>query len=344
MSVPSATRTDTAPPPPSPPSHGRRIAVTVVLTPLLAAFALWAFAWPAARTAPQELPLGVAGPATATAPVQKQLEEREGAFEIHRYADESAARDAIEDRTVYGAIVVTERGPKLLTASAASPVVAQTLQQAVAQQSGGAQVPTVDVVPASADDPRGAALTSSVLPLALAGIAAGAVVTLLGLRGWRAAGALTGAAVLVGVAAATIADSWLGVFTGNWWAEAAALGLSTVAVSGAVAGLAALLGRRGIGVGAFIVMLLGNPFSGAGSAPEMLPEPVGTIGQWLPPGAGASLMRSVSFFDGAAAFGPALTLAWWAALGLGAVLLGSTLQRRKAPAQPAAHREPALVG
>ena len=56
--------------------------------------------------------------------------------------------------------------------------------------------------------------------------------------------------------------------------------------------------------------------------PQLLPEPVGTIGQWLPPGAGATLLRSVAFFDGATATGPVLTLTWWAALGLGAVILG----------------------
>ncbi|PSM41122.1 hypothetical protein C6Y14_23565 [Streptomyces dioscori] len=304
------------------------MAAVVLLIPVLAALALWAFAWPAARTAPHDLPLGVAGPATATAQVQKQLEAHEGAFEIHRYADEAAARDAIEARTVYGAVVVTEQGPKLLTASAASPLVAQSLQQAVAQRADGAPMQTVDVVPGSADDPRGSVLTSSVMPMTLAGIAAGAVVTLLGLRGRRAVAALVGAAAVVGTVAALIAGSWLGAFTGSWWPEAGALALSTLAVSGAVAGLAALLGTPGIGLGAFVVMMIGNPFSGASSAPEMLPAPAGVIGQWLPPGAGASLLRSVSFFDGAAAAGPALTLAWWAALGLGAVLLGSALKRR----------------
>ncbi|GHA37140.1 membrane protein [Streptomyces tauricus] len=316
------------------------MAAVVLLVPVLAALALWAFAWPAARTAPHDLPLGVAGPATATAQVQKQLEAHEGAFEIHHYTDEAAARDAIEDRTVYGAVVVTEQGPKLLTASAASPLVAQSLQQAVAQQSGGAPMETVDVVPASADDPRGAVLTSSVLPMTLAGIAAGAVVTLLGLRGRRAVAALIGAAAVVGTVAALIAGSWLGAFTGSWWPEAGALALSTLAVSAAVAGLAALLGTPGIGLGAFVVMMLGNPFSGASSAPEMLPAPVGVIGQWLPPGAGASLLRSVSFFDGAAASGPALTLAWWAALGLGAVLLGSALKRRRSSGSSAPEPAP----
>ncbi|MDF3148648.1 ABC transporter permease, partial [Streptomyces sp. T21Q-yed] len=184
MPTPSATPPRNAAP--------RRLIAVVVLVPVLAALALWAFAWPATRTAPRDLPLGVAGPAAATAQVEKQLNRHEGAFELHRYADEAAARDAIEDRTVYGAIVVTAQGPELLTASAASPVVAQTLQRAVTEQAAatGTQAKTVDVVPAPEKDPRGAALTSSVLPLALAGIAAGMLVTLLGLRGLRAVTAL----------------------------------------------------------------------------------------------------------------------------------------------------------
>ncbi|KOU63406.1 membrane protein [Streptomyces sp. MMG1533] len=341
MSTPSATRAE-----PRPVKHGRRMVAVAVLIPLLAALALWAFAWPAARTAPRDLPLGVAGPAAATGQVEKQLAQQEGAFEIHRYADEAAARDAVEDRTVYGAVVVTAQGTELLTASAASPSVAQMLQQTVAEHAAasGAQVRTVDVVAAPAADPRGSALNASVLPLALAGIAAGAATTLLGLRGIRAVGALVGATALVGVAAATIAHTWLDVLTGNWWAEAGTFALATLAVGAAVAGLAALTGPAGIGIAAGVVMLLGNPFSGATGAPRMLPEPVGTIGQWLPPGAGTTLLRSVSFFDGAAATGPALTLTWWAVLGLGAVLLGGALRARTQDAEPAPEREPVAVG
>ncbi|MFE6176718.1 ABC transporter permease [Streptomyces sp. NPDC056464] len=338
MSTPSAT----------PPRHAasRRLIAVVVLVPVLAALALWAFAWPAARTAPRDLPLGVAGPAAATAQVERQLGRHEGAFDIHRYADEAAAREAVEDRTVYGAVVVTPEGPQLLTASAASPVVAQLLQQAVTQQAAaeGTQVKTVDVVPAPENDPRGAALNASVLPLALAGMAAGAAVTLLGLRGIRAVSALVGAAALIGMVAATIAHSWLGVLSGDWWAEAGVLALATLAVSAGVAGLAALVGTAGVGIMAGTVMLFGNPFSGAASAPQMLPEPAGVIGQWLPPGAGTTLLRSVSFFDGAAATGPALTLTWWAALGLGAVLLGTALKTRRTSTDPAPERELAPVG
>ncbi|MFI7388226.1 ABC transporter permease [Streptomyces sp. NPDC049813] len=318
-----------SPTPVSPSAHGRTMVAVMVLVPLVAALALWAFAWPAARTAPRDLPLGVAGPAAAAAPLDRQLRAQEGAFEVHRYADEAAARAAIEGRVVYGAVVAAPDGPRLLTASAASPVVAQLLQQAVAAQApAGTKVTTVDVVPTPAADPRGATLSSSVLPLALAGVAGGAIVTLLRLRGVRAVLTLLVAAAAVGVVAAALAHSWLGALTGDWWAEAGVLGLSTLAVGATVAGLGALLGPAGIGVGAMAMVLLGNPFSGVASAPQLLPAPVGALGQLLPPGAGGTLLRSVSYFDGARAAGPAWTLAVWALLGLVAVVLGSLRGRR----------------
>lgn len=318
----------------------RQMLVVLVMVPVVIALALWAFAWPNARIAPHDLPVGVAGPAAAAEPLRQELEQRDGAFDVHRYDDESAARDAIENRHVYGAVVVTPQGPKLLTASAAGPVVAQLLTDAVSRQAPpGTQLQTDDVVAAPEADPRGSVLGSSALPLALAGVAAGSLVTLLGLRGVRAATALVGAAALVGLAAAAIADSWLGVLTGNWWAEAGALGLMALAAGAAVAGFAALLGRAGLGVGGLLVVLLGNPWSGVTSAPELLPEPVGAIGQLLPPGAGGTLLRSVAFFDGSGAGTAVVTLSTWTVLGLLVVTLAG-LRGRETPAAREQHAAP----
>ncbi|TXS25535.1 ABC transporter permease [Streptomyces sp. gb1(2016)] len=328
-----------------PAAPNRRAVAVILLVPLIVTLSLWAFSWPAARIAPRDLPVGVAGAAPVADQLQSRFEQREGAFEIHRYADEAAARAAIEDRVVYGAVVVTGKGPQLLTASAASPVVAQLLTEAVkASAPAGTAIPVTDVVAAPGADPRGAALGASLLPLALAGVAAGALVTVMGLRGARAAVTLAGASALVGIAATAIAHSWLGVVTGDWWTEAGVIGLTVLAIASAVGGLAALVGPKGIGAGALLMVLLGNSFSGVTSAPQLLPEPVGLIGQWLPPGAGGSLLRSVAFFDGATAGGAALTLAAWSAVGLAAVLAGAC--RRPEPGAPAApsaaRREPAL--
>ncbi|UNS95658.1 ABC transporter permease [Streptomyces tubbatahanensis] len=309
--------------------------VVLVAVPLLVSFALWAFAWPAARTAPRDLPLGVAGPAAATAPVEARLEQHPDAFALHRYADEAAAREAIRDRDVYGALVATPRGPKLLTASAAGPAVAQLLTQAAAEAApDGTRLRTEDVVPPPPGDPRGSALSASVLPLALAGVATGALVTLMRLRGTRGMLALLAAAALVGLAATALTDSWLGVLAGDWWAEVGAFGLTVLAVSSAVAGLGALLGLKGIGAGAMLSVLLGNPWSGVPSAPELLPAPVGTLGQWLPPGAGGTLLRGVGFFDGRAVDTPVLVLTVWSVLGLTALALGGLRGARQRAAAP----------
>ncbi|MFD0024293.1 ABC transporter permease [Streptomyces sp. NPDC058382] len=324
----------------------RRLVAVVLLVPAVVALALWAFAWPAARMAPRDLPVGVIGSGPAADQLQNRLEQRDGAFEIHRYGSEAAARTAIEHRTVYGAVAVTPKGPALLTASAASPVVAQLLHDAVAAQTpDGTDVPATDVVAAPAADPRGSVLGASTLPLAIAGVAAGAAVTLLGLRGARASAALLGVAALVGIVATALTDSWLGVMTGDWWSEAGAFGITVLAIGATVAGLAALVGTAGVGLGSLLMVLVGNPFSGVTSAPELLPRPVGVIGQWLPPGAGGSLLRSVAFFDGNAAGRALLALALWAALGLAAVLVGG--RRTTTTGEPAItepERRPVLTG
>lgn len=323
----------------------RRLVAVVLLVPFVVALVLWAFAWPAARMAPRDLPVGVVGSGPAADQLQDRLEARDGAFEIHRYGSGAAARTAIEHRTVYGAVAVTARGPELLTASAASPVVAQLLHDAVAAQApDGVAVPVTDVVAAPAADPRGSVLGSSILPLAIAGVATGAAVTLLGLRGGRAAAALLGVAALVGMVAAALTDSWLGVLTGDWWSEAGAFGLTVLAIGGTVAGLAALIGTAGVGLGSLVMVLVGNPFSGVTSAPELLPRPIGAIGQWLPPGAGGSLLRSVAFFDGNAVGLPLLALSLWALLGLAAVLVGGRRRGRTANPAVTPERQPALAG
>lgn len=72
-----------------------------------------------------------------------------------------------------------------------------------------------------------------------------------------------------------------------------------LAIAAVAAGLEGPIGPGGIGVAASLMIFVGNPWSGVGSAPELLPEPAGLIGQLLPPGAGGNLLRSTAFFDGA---------------------------------------------
>ena len=73
-------------------------AAAILVVPLIVAVVLTLFAWPSSRLEPRDLPVGVAGPAAATQPLERQLAAQAGAFEVHRYATEAEARDAIEDR------------------------------------------------------------------------------------------------------------------------------------------------------------------------------------------------------------------------------------------------------
>jgi hypothetical protein len=352
--------------------RARALAVVVVLVPLLVGLALAAFAWPAARLAPRDLPVGVVAPAAAGDAVEQRLAGHGGAVEVHRFADRAAAEAAVADRDVYGAIVVAPEGTTVLTASAASPLVAQLLQQAVAgggpvaapsggpaasrgggpaaspgggpvttsrggpaSLGGGAAAPVrvVDVVPADPDDPRGAALAASVFPLVLAGMAAGLLVWLAG-GSWPARWvALVAASAVAGLVAAGIAQGWLGVLGGSWPVNAGVLGLAVLAVGAAVAGLGALLGRAGVALAALLMVLVGNPLSGVSSAPELLPTPAGAIGQLLPPGAGGTLLRSTAFFDGAGATAPLAVLAAWVLLGLALTWVAALRRPRPSPAR-----------
>ncbi|MEV0357823.1 hypothetical protein AB0H71_17370 [Nocardia sp. NPDC050697] len=300
---------------------------------LLQALMLIAFAWPAVHTAPRDLPVAVTGPGVAQV-VQRLAERSPGAIEPRTVSDEAAARAALAEREVYGAIL-TGPQPRVLVASGASPLVAQQLTQLAQQLSGVQSASAVeDVVPADPDDPRGAGFGAMALPLVMSGIAAGVLLSLLVPTAAARIAGLATFAVAGGLLSMVIVQGWLSILPGEYPVLAGVAGLVSFAVAGAVAGLATAVGRAGIGIAALTMLLVGNPFSAATSAPELLPQPWGAIGQALPPGAAVSLLRSVAFFDGAGAGGPLLVLLIWAAVAL--VLLGvGVVRERNVEPEPA---------
>jgi hypothetical protein len=312
--------------------------LVVLVTVALQALLVPLFAAPAANLAPRDLPLVIAGPQEAAAGVVARLQAADpDAFEVTTVPDAAAADAKLRDREAYAAVVVTPQGPELHTATAASPTVAALLTQASAELGQGQPVRVVDVVPADPDDPRGAGFAAGFLPLALASMVAG---ILLGLmvrsRTARFAGIL-GYGVLAGLVGAIVLQQWLGLLPGDYLSDAAAIALFATAAAAIVVGLTALLGRAGIALGALVVFLLSNPLSAIAAAPELLPRPWGEVGQWLPVGAGGSLLRSTAFFDGAGAARPLWILAGYAVVGLVLVLVG----RASAGGGPAGGDQPA---
>lgn len=336
----------------APPAWRQSIVILVTL-PVVITLAVLAFAWPAGRIAPRDLPVGVVGTSTASQhAVEGLTQNKPGAFDFHLYPDQASAQSAIKDRDVYGAFVVTPDEITVLKASAASPTVAdllgtvgqelgdqatkQAAKAAAAQPSHAAglgtkgqtppkvEVRTVDVVALSADDPHGAVFSSALLPLTICSILIAAAIALLsGFRpAWRQLAAIPLVAALAGLGAYLIAQGFLGGLPHEHLATWAALSLTLLAISATAAGLIAVVGSTGLGIGAALMVFVGNPFSGVTSAPEMLPKSVDYIGQWLPPGAGANLLRSTAYFDGNGSAKHVVVLALWSVIGLVAIVVG----------------------
>ena len=315
----------------------RQLLIVAVVLPVVVTLAIVAFAWPAARIQPRDLPVGVVGAVSASQQLAGELTAAQpGAFELHLYADDDAAQAAIRDRDIYGAFVVEPGQLQILEASAASPVVAQLLstvgdelgeaadQQAAAAGRPAIKVTTADIVPLSAKDSKGVVLSSALLPITICSIiVASAIGLVVKFRpAWRQLVALTVVSAVAGLGVYVIAQGWLGAFPKHGVADWGSLALTILALSAATAGLIALLGAGGLGIAAALFVFVGNPFAGVTSAPEMLPGAVNHLGQWLPPGAGANLMRSTTYFDGNAAGGHVGVLLAWIVAGFAAIVVG----------------------
>ncbi|MGW7542466.1 ABC transporter permease [Streptomyces sp. NPDC054770] len=376
----------------------REVAVAAIALPIVITLAVMAFAWPAGRISPRDVPVGIVGTGPASQHAVEGLTRgKPGAFDFRLYPDQQAARSAIRNRDVYGAFAVSGHSVTVLKATAASPSVAQLLtdvgqqladkatrqiaqQKAAQEQADAARSPAkahkqaaarqraakqgaagadssvrvtvkaVDVVPVATEDPRGVVFSSSVFPLTICGIMIGAFVTMArGLaRPRHRVLTLLVACAVAGLGVYLVAQGFLGALPHNHVATWAILSLDLLSVSATAAGVIRLLGPAGLGLSAALMVFVGNAFSGATSAPEMLPEGVDHVGQWLPPGAGASLLRDTTYFDGNADAGHLAVLALWTVCGLTAVMCGHWVIRdargTKTSATASGELLPALPG
>lgn len=298
--------------------HRQRFA----LATLVMALALVAFTWPSGRLAPRDLPVGVVGPAPAAVATGQ-------GYHLHRYATAAAARGAIRDRRVYGAFA----GGQTFIATAASPAVAQRLRHASPADT------VTDLAPGTRHDAQAVTVASMSLPISVLGIFLGALSALTATRKRDQLLALLGGGVIAGLLASLVTKTWLGAIPGSWLLLAGSVALAVLAVGTLVVGLIARLGPPGIGVAAVLTMLVGNAWSGASAAPELLPAPASFIGRLLPAGAFGQLARSVGWFDGAGAAAHVAVLLGWQAVGLALILRSAPKQ---APA-PAAQSEPGTI-
>jgi len=313
----------------------RVIGLGLALAAVVAVIVL-AFSWPSVTAEAKNLPIAITGPAEAVTAAENAVDEQQpGAIAFTEVDDRAAAVDAIESREVYGAIVVGQE-PEVLTTSAGSLVVTQLLnavaanleegvnaQAAAAAQAAGAptapphiDVVVTDVVPLADTDPRGTGLAAALFPLVLGGMLGGIAISLAVIGAMRRVLAVVVYAAVGGLVLAGILQGWFGALQGDYWLNAAAIGLALAAIAAPITGFVALIGRAGIAVGPIVMLLFANPISAAAIPKEFIAEPWGEVGQWFPPGAAATLVRDLSYFPAADTTFPWLVLGAWAVGGL----------------------------
>jgi hypothetical protein len=263
------------------------LAVISVALPTMIVLAVLAFAWPTARIAPRDLPVGIVGASPASQQAGEALAAASpGGFDLHVHPDQTAAATAVRHRDVYGAFDVAPTGVMVLEASAASPTVAQLLtglgQQLAAHPaaaiSGSVATTTslpvnaIDVVPTSSQDPRGLAFSSACLPPSIGSL-------------------LVAAAVALIIGSATPG----GRSSPSSWCPRSPAWVPTSLRTASSARCPVNTSQRGQRCRDGFI---GNPLGGVSSAPQLLAKGVDHIGQRLPAGAGANLLRSVACFHG----------------------------------------------
>lgn len=308
---------------------GAAAAVLAVLFAAVAGFAL-------RDPAPHDVPVAVLGPPGAAQQVGEGLDRSvPGGFEVVALPGDGvrAASGAVADRTVDGALVLGPEGATVVVASAlgGSSTAIQAALSGAATAAGATEVSVVDAVPAPGD-PRGVVLQQLVFACAVAGLAFAGLGYFLG-RGApllvRLAVPLA-MAITVGTLVAVVADPLLGSLSGNLFGLAGVLTLMVLAVTVPAGGLARLIGPGALGLVGFLVVLLGNPVSGATLSRDFLPAAYRFVAALIPNGAAVDGVRSAVFFGGSGLGRALVVLGCWIVAGYLLIALAHGRELRQA--------------
>ena len=112
-------------------------------------------------------------------------------------------------------------------------------------------------------------------------------------------GFLAAYALLLGLIVTAISSAF-GIATDvSFLDRVVSFALISLAITSSTAALIALIGLAGSGVAALVYFLIGTQISGAGTAPEFLAPFWRELGEYLPNGAGVTLLRNVFYFPDA---------------------------------------------
>ncbi|GAB92668.1 ABC transporter permease [Gordonia rhizosphera] len=301
---------------------------------------------------PNHMPITIAGPEQVTSPIVAGVDSRSpGSFDFTTTRDPTAARQAVEDRSSSGALVVS--GNEVITYVAsgggriAVPAV-ESLGSQVAESIGGT-AEVVDVAPLAPKDATGTGLFYLLIVCSVGGyLTINALWQTFPLARLRVQLALS---VGVALIAPTMAIPVESLFVGFYDASVGQmLGVWGVAflytyIAAMLATLLTRLFKTASTFGVTVFLLALNFPSAGGAIPaSMLPGFwQGVHSVWF--GAAAlEAMRSIVYFDGAALGGWLVRLAIWAVV-VTVVVLGVRLvqERKHFPAEPTGHERELTV-
>ena len=261
---------------------------------------------------PRGVDVAVVGPAPELDPQ---------AFDVHRYASEAQAREALLDTDVRGVFA----GDRVLVASASGAVPAET----VAAAGGPRQVEDLRPLPPS--DRRGLSPLFAVLGTLIPSLVFGVLLSVFGRRvparvRWPAVVVF---AAVAGLVTAFDVDVLVGALNGHFLGIALVTALLALAVSAAAHGLGHLGGPIGIVTAVLLLLLVGVSSAGGAVTYQFEPGFYGAVSQLLPPGAALTAVRNVQYFDWAGTLWPLLTLGAWAVGGVALGLLGERVSSQR---------------
>lgn len=294
---------------------------------------------------PHELRVGTTEVGTHQAQLREGLARAvPGGFTLETYPDESAARRAVQDRSVYAAYL--GKG-NLLYASANGAGVTATVTTAFGgvARAEHQHLSVEDVAPSAAEDTRGLSAFYAAFGLVLAGYLFGMTTYQLAPRltfRWRM-GSLALFGVIGGIMVALIGGSvGFGALPGASLPLALVVALMGAAVGGTTMVLLRLFGSAGVSLASILLLILGNASSGGVLPAAYLPSWLHPLSEVLPVGVGVRAMQGLSGFQNDGLTRALVILPLWV-LGAAAVLYLKDVFRREGPSAEQNTAEPQYV-
>ncbi len=313
--------TSTPSPTDSAPVTGRRLILVAIAAAVAGALLTLSFTYADHRPAPHDVRIAVVAPPSVIGHVTAGLDHAApGAFRVIALPSAAAARAALHDQRIRGALVLEDaRHAQILTAGAAGSALEQVVATALGHVAAAAHVraSVQDVVPPSAADRSGLVTFVFELGLLVPSVVGAVGLYLVGLRmrvWWRVIAAWLFAALVAALGTLVVATGF-GALPGHWAAIFGIGMLGALAFILATAAAQTSLGLPATALMAILLVFVGNAVSGGSVPTAMLPDVYRELSPWLPNGAIVHGVRAVVYFGGHGLGQPLLALALWAGAG-----------------------------